>query len=58
LNNTALIPTIKEDVIAAQRMDIGMGHPPKIRVGRSPMLPTRCRWSSMVQEPPCGSKGL
>jgi hypothetical protein len=26
LNNIALIPTIKEDVIAAQRTDIGMGH--------------------------------
>jgi hypothetical protein len=26
LNNIALIPTIKEDIIAAQRMDIGMGH--------------------------------
>jgi hypothetical protein len=26
LNNIALIPTIKEDIIAAQRMDIRMGH--------------------------------
>jgi hypothetical protein len=26
LNNTALIPTIKEDIIAAQRTNIGMGH--------------------------------
>jgi hypothetical protein len=26
LNNIALIPTIKEDVIAAQRMNVGMGH--------------------------------
>jgi hypothetical protein len=26
LNNIALISTIKEDIIAAQRMDIGMGH--------------------------------
>jgi hypothetical protein len=26
LNNIALIPTIKEDVIAAQRMDVRMGH--------------------------------
>jgi hypothetical protein len=26
LNNIALIPTIKEDTIAAQRMDNGMGH--------------------------------
>jgi hypothetical protein len=26
LNNIALIPTIKEDVIATQRMDVGMGH--------------------------------
>jgi hypothetical protein len=26
LNNIALIPTIKEDVIAAQRTDIGMDH--------------------------------
>jgi hypothetical protein len=26
LNNIALIPTIKEDIIVAQRMDIGMGH--------------------------------
>jgi hypothetical protein len=26
LNNIALIPTIKEDIIAAQRMNIGMGH--------------------------------
>jgi hypothetical protein len=26
LNSIALIPTIKEDVIAAQRMDVGMGH--------------------------------
>jgi hypothetical protein len=25
-NNIALIPTIKEDVIAAQRMNVGMGH--------------------------------
>jgi hypothetical protein len=32
--------------------------PPKSRVGRSAMLPTRCRWSSMVQGPPCGSEGL
>jgi hypothetical protein len=33
-------------------------YPPKIRVERSTMLPTRCRWSSIVQGPPCGSKGL
>jgi hypothetical protein len=26
LNNIALIPTIKEDVIAAQRTDVGMDH--------------------------------
>jgi hypothetical protein len=26
LNNIALIPTIKEDVIAGQRTDVGMGH--------------------------------
>jgi hypothetical protein len=26
LNNIALIPTIKEDIIAAQRTEIGMGH--------------------------------
>jgi hypothetical protein len=26
LNNLALIPTIKEDIIAAQKTDIGMGH--------------------------------
>jgi hypothetical protein len=26
LNNIALILTIKEDIIAAQRMDVGMGH--------------------------------
>jgi hypothetical protein len=26
LNNIALIPTIKEDVIVAQRTDVGMGH--------------------------------
>jgi hypothetical protein len=26
LNNIALIPTIKEDIIAAQRIDVGMGH--------------------------------
>jgi hypothetical protein len=26
LNNIALIPTIKEDVIAAQSTDVGMGH--------------------------------
>jgi hypothetical protein len=26
LNNIALIPTIKEDVIITQGMDIGMGH--------------------------------
>jgi hypothetical protein len=26
LNNIALIPTTKEDIIAAQRMDVGMGH--------------------------------
>jgi hypothetical protein len=26
LNNIALIPTIKEDIIAAQRMDVGMDH--------------------------------
>jgi hypothetical protein len=26
LNNIDFIPTIKEDVIAAQRMDVGMGH--------------------------------
>jgi hypothetical protein len=32
--------------------------PPKIRVGRSSMLPTRCRWSSMVQGSSCGSKEL
>jgi hypothetical protein len=31
---------------------------PKIRVGRSSMLPTRCRWSSMVQGPSHGSDGL
>jgi hypothetical protein len=26
LNNIALIPTIKEDIIAAQRTDVGMSH--------------------------------
>jgi hypothetical protein len=26
LNNIVLIPTIKEDIIATQRMDVGMGH--------------------------------
>jgi hypothetical protein len=26
LNNIALIPTIKEDIIANQRADVGMGH--------------------------------
>jgi hypothetical protein len=26
LNNIAFIPTIKEDIIVAQRMDVGMGH--------------------------------
>jgi hypothetical protein len=26
LHNIALIPTIKEDVITAQRMDVGMSH--------------------------------
>jgi hypothetical protein len=26
LSNIALIPTIKEDIITAQRMDVGMGH--------------------------------
>jgi spore coat polysaccharide biosynthesis predicted glycosyltransferase SpsG len=26
LNNIALIPSIKEDVIAAQKTDVGMGH--------------------------------
>jgi hypothetical protein len=26
LNNIALIPTIKEDIIAAQKMDVEMGH--------------------------------
>jgi hypothetical protein len=26
LNNITLIPTIKEDIIAAQRTDVGMGH--------------------------------
>jgi hypothetical protein len=26
LNNIALIPIIKEDIIAIQRMDVGMGH--------------------------------
>jgi hypothetical protein len=26
LNNIALIPTIKEGIIAAQRTDVGMGH--------------------------------
>jgi hypothetical protein len=26
LNNIALIPTIQEDIIAAQRTDVGMGH--------------------------------
>jgi hypothetical protein len=26
LNNITLIPTIKEDIIAAQRIDVGMGH--------------------------------
>jgi hypothetical protein len=26
LNNIALIPTIKEDIIAAQRMNVGMDH--------------------------------
>jgi hypothetical protein len=26
LNNITLIPTIKEDVIAAQRTDVGMSH--------------------------------
>jgi hypothetical protein len=26
LNNIALIPTIKDDVITAQRTDVGMGH--------------------------------
>jgi hypothetical protein len=31
---------------------------PKIKVGRSSMLPTRCWWSSMVQGPSRGSKGF
>jgi hypothetical protein len=26
LNNLALIPTIKEDVVSAQKTDVGMGH--------------------------------
>jgi hypothetical protein len=26
LNNIALIPTIKEDIIAAQKTDVGIGH--------------------------------
>jgi hypothetical protein len=26
LNNIALIPTIKEDIIVVQRTDVGMGH--------------------------------
>jgi hypothetical protein len=26
LNNIALIPTIKEDVITVQKMDVGVGH--------------------------------
>jgi hypothetical protein len=26
LNNISLIPTIKKDVLAAQRMDVGMGY--------------------------------
>jgi hypothetical protein len=26
LNNIALIPTIKEDIIATQKTDVGMGH--------------------------------
>jgi hypothetical protein len=32
--------------------------PPKIGIGRSSMLLTRCRGSSMVQELSCGSDGL
>jgi hypothetical protein len=32
--------------------------PPKIEIGRSSMLLTRCRGSSMVQELSCGSDGL
>jgi hypothetical protein len=26
LNNITLIPTIREDIIAAQKMEVGMGH--------------------------------
>jgi hypothetical protein len=33
-------------------------YPSKTRVGWNSMLPTRYRWSSMVQGLPCGSKGL
>jgi hypothetical protein len=33
LNNIALIPTIKEDVITAQRMNVEMSHPSKTRAG-------------------------
>jgi hypothetical protein len=32
--------------------------PPKIGIGRSSTLLTRCRWSSMVQGPSHGSEGL
>jgi hypothetical protein len=32
--------------------------PPKIRVGRSSMIPIRYRWNSMIQGPSCCSEGL
>jgi hypothetical protein len=59
LNNIALIPTIKR----RRHCHLKNGRwnessPPKIGVGRSSMLPTRCRWSSMVQGPSHGSEGL
>jgi hypothetical protein len=36
LNNIALIPTIKEDVIAVQRTNVGMGHlHPRLELGEA-----------------------
>jgi ribonuclease HI len=58
LNNIILIPTIKEDIIAVQSTNVGMGHPKKTAVRQSKVFPRRWRWSLMIQGSSCGSKGL
>jgi hypothetical protein len=59
LNNITLIPTIKEDVITAQKIGCWDGsHRKKVEIGWGKMFPYGCWWSVMVQEPSSGFEGF